>query len=84
MIKGLENLPYVERFKEIVLLSLEKRRLREHLVTVFQYLWGRQKEDGVSPFTRGHMEKTNGMGTSCRGKVSCQYKKEIFYNKNNH
>lgn len=68
MIKGLENLPYVERFKKIAFLSLEKRRLREHLVTVSQYLWGRQKEDGVSPFTRGHMEKTNGNGYKLQGK----------------
>lgn len=85
MIKGLENLPCEERLKEIVLLSLEKRMLREHLVTVFQYLQGRQKEDGVSLSTRAHMQKTNGNGYQLQGEeVSCPYKKEIIYSKNNH
>lgn len=84
MIKGLESLSYVERLKELFLLSLEKRRPRENPVTVFQHLWGRKKQDGVFHFTRGHMEKTKAMGTSSREKVSCQYKKEIIYSKNNH
>lgn len=45
----------MERFKEIVLLSLAKV-LREHLVTVFQYLRGRQKKDGVSLHKGPHGE----------------------------
>lgn len=58
----------MERFKEVFLLSLEKRRLREHPVTVFQHLRGREKENGVFLFTRGHMEKANDNGYKSQGK----------------
>ena len=42
--------------------SLEKRRLRGDLITVFQDLKGGYREDGDSLFTRNHMEKTRGNG----------------------
>ena len=41
---------------------LEKRRLREDLITMLQYLKGGYKEDGDSLFTRSHMEKMRGNG----------------------
>ena len=68
MIKGLENLLYEERLKELGLFSLEKRRLRGDLITVFQYLKGGYKEDRDSLFTRSHIEKARAMGTSCTGR----------------
>ncbi|KAK4825589.1 hypothetical protein QYF61_000678 [Mycteria americana] len=58
MIKGLENLPYKERLKELSLFSLEKAQ--GDLITVFQYIKGGYKEDRSSCFTRSHMEKSRG------------------------
>jgi len=64
MVQGLGTLPYEERLRELGLFSLEKRRLRGDLSTVFQYLKRGYEEDGDSIFTGIHMEKTRVMGTS--------------------
>ncbi|GAB0186083.1 hypothetical protein GRJ2_001073600 [Grus japonensis] len=62
MIKGLGSLPYKERLREqLGLFSLEKRRLKGDLITMFQYLKGGYK-DGDSLFTRIHMETMKGNG----------------------
>ncbi|GAB0207616.1 hypothetical protein GRJ2_003227300 [Grus japonensis] len=58
MIKGLGNLPYEERLRELGLFSFEKRRLRGDLIIMFQYLKDDYEEDGDSLFTRSYMEKT--------------------------
>lgn len=56
MIKGLENLPYQERLKELGLFSLKKAYA--DLILVYQYLKGSYREEGGSLFTRSHTEKT--------------------------
>jgi len=62
MMKELGSLPCEERLRELGLFSLEKRRLRENIINIYQYLKGGYKEDRDSLFARSHMEKMRGNG----------------------
>ncbi|KAK4818033.1 hypothetical protein QYF61_004157 [Mycteria americana] len=62
MIRGMECLSYEERLRELGLFSLEKRRLREDLVAVFQYLKGAYKRYGDKLFIRACCNRTRGNG----------------------
>ena len=84
MAKGLGSLSHEERLRELGLFSLEKRRLRGDLITMFLYLKCGYKEDGYSLFTRSYTEKTRGNGYKVTpGEILIGHKRKIFYNENN-
>ena len=50
MIRALETKPCEERLKDLHMLSLEKRRLREDMIALFKYLKGCHTEEGQDLF----------------------------------
>jgi len=69
MIRGLQCLSYEEMLRELGLFSLEKRRLRGHLIAACQYLKGAYRKDGEGLFTRVCSDRTKGNGCRLRGQI---------------
>ena len=60
MIRGLENLTYEDRLRQLGLFSLEQRRLQGHLRAAFQHLKGTYRKDGEGLFARVWSDRTRG------------------------
>ena len=62
MIQGMEDLSYEDRWKELELFSLEKRRLQCDLIAVFQYLKESYRKEGDRLFSRVCSDRTKANG----------------------
>ena len=66
MIKGMEQLSYEDRLRQLGSFSLEKRRLQRDLMEAFQYVKGAYKKDWDRLFSRACYERTRRNGSKLK------------------
>ena len=72
-------LSYEERLRELVSLSLEKRKLWGNLIAAFQYLKGAYKKAGEGLFTRTCRNRARGNGFKLKeGRFRLEIRKTFF------
>ena len=77
MIKALEHLLYDERLRELGLLSLEKRRLRDDRINVSKYLMG-GNEEGGGRLTSAHWWDKRQWAQTETHEVPSEHRKTLF------
>ena len=80
-IKGLENLSYKDRLRELSLFSLEKRRLQGGIIMTFQHLRGYHKQE-INQLFKQVDNRTRGDSFKLKeGRFRLDVRKEFFTQK---
>ena len=79
MIRGLENLPYEGRLRELGFFSLEKRRLQGDIIVALKYPKGAYGKSGEQLFIRACNDKMRGNGFKLEeGRFRLDIRKKFF------